>query len=518
MDFFEKDKILYDEFERFKKDPKSFTPQTGPKIVQLDLTNACNLHCVGCWCHSYLLEEKMMKPSIIKKNIDLNSAKRIINDLSKLGVSKIILSGAGEPFMHKDIIPIIKHIKRKGISLEIITNFTLITKEIAEILVKEKVDHITASIWAGDQKGYEKVHDIKESILFERIKNNLIYIHSIKKKDNLPRIKTYNVISSYNFKDIKQMTDFALSSLVDELEFQLIDIYPGKTDSLMLNKNQAEKTLSQLRRLSKRKDYIGVKTSDDLKLDKQNLSELEEYGRFIKRSIIPKGFKVYMDDPKSYHIICPNGKANTPEVIEDNKKTNSFSFKFDKEVCISCKNATVCPVVKNNFWFKLEFLSLLGYGSFYRRIKSIIKENSKETKENSNNRRNSLEISNDRKESLQKYDYVVDKIPCYAGFMYSRILASGEVIPCCKAVNLPMGNINDKSFAEIWKNKKYQEFRSHANSKKDDPYFAPVNCYKSCDNLGMNLEMHRSFAKIKDKDMINHLKITDNPKNDKKEQ
>lgn len=498
MDFFEKDKELYEEFERFSKDSKSFTPKTGPKTVQLDLTNTCNLHCVGCWCHSYLLEEKMMKPSITKKSIDLNSAKKIIDDLSKLKVSKIILSGAGEPFMHKDIIPIIRYIKSKGIFLEIITNFTLITKEIAKILVKEKVDHITASIWAGDKKSYIKTHDMKKNDTFDKIRENLKYIHSIKKTDNLPRIKIYNVISSYNFTNIKEMTGFATDSLADEFEFQLIDIYPGKTDKLMLNKKQAEKTLRQLKRLSLRKDYINVKTASDLELDKKRLSELEEYGRFIKKSIIPKGFKVYMKNPKSYHIICPKGKVNTPEVIEDNKITNSFSFKFNEKICASCKNAASCPVVKNNFWFKLEFTSLLGYKSFYRRIESIIKKSDKNPKENlTESKEKSTEISNDRKESSQKYDYEVDKIPCYAGFIYSRILANGDILPCCKAINLPMGNINKNSFKEIWQNNNYREFRSHANDKKNNPYFAPINCYKSCDNLGMNLEFHKSSMKIR---------------------
>ena len=34
---------------------------TGPKIIQIDLTNNCNLNCAGCWCHSDLLGNLKLK-------------------------------------------------------------------------------------------------------------------------------------------------------------------------------------------------------------------------------------------------------------------------------------------------------------------------------------------------------------------------------------------------------------------------------------------------------------------------
>ena len=60
-------------------------------------------------------------------------------------------------------------------------------------------------------------------------------IHSLKEKDNLPHIKIYNVISNLNYHEIEKMLDFALETLVDHLEFQVIDVIKGKTDSLVLS-------------------------------------------------------------------------------------------------------------------------------------------------------------------------------------------------------------------------------------------------------------------------------------------
>ena len=82
---------------------------------------------------------------------------------------------------------------------------------------------------------------------------------------------------------------------------------------------------------------------------------------------------------------------------------------------------------------------------------------------------------------------LVDSIPCYVGYSYARIMANGNVIPCCKAAKHPLGNINEKSFKEIWFADKYEEFRVMAkNVKKKHLYFNKINCYKGCDNYMEN--------------------------------
>lgn len=90
------------------------------------------------------------------------------------------------------------------------------------------------------------------------------------------------------------------------------------------------------------------------------------------------------------------------------------------------------------------------------------------------------------------YDSVsVDEIPCYVGWYFTRILANGDVSPCCRGVDRIMGNINTNSFKDIWYGKKMDEFRYNAKHlKKDDPYFAEIGCYKCCDNLMHNRQVH----------------------------
>jgi len=92
---------------------------------------------------------------------------------------------------------------------------------------------------------------------------------------------------------------------------------------------------------------------------------------------------------------------------------------------------------------------------------------------------------------------IIDSIPCYVGWMFCRLLPDGTVSPCCRGVNKPMGNLFQNSFEEIWNSQTYGEFRHNAKHlKKGHPYFHPIGCDTTCDNLMHNLDMHRRILEI----------------------
>ena len=95
--------------------------------------------------------------------------------------------------------------------------------------------------------------------------------------------------------------------------------------------------------------------------------------------------------------------------------------------------------------------------------------------------------------SKGEYDKtLVNKIPCYAGWNFSRVLADGKVVPCCRGVKKVMGNLNSRSFKDIWFSHHYDEFRCKAKYlSKADTYFKDIGCMKECDNLMHNQATHR---------------------------
>jgi MoaA/NifB/PqqE/SkfB family radical SAM enzyme len=99
--------------------------------------------------------------------------------------------------------------------------------------------------------------------------------------------------------------------------------------------------------------------------------------------------------------------------------------------------------------------------------------------------------------------HTVTAQPCYVGWAFARILASGEVNPCLKAHRISVGNIHAESFGKIWNSAKQREFRrkSFALDATDD-YFRQIGnddtsqcgCLNSCDNIQINFEMHAKFS------------------------
>ena len=96
---------------------------------------------------------------------------------------------------------------------------------------------------------------------------------------------------------------------------------------------------------------------------------------------------------------------------------------------------------------------------------------------------------------------VIDAIPCYVGWIFCRILANGDVAPCCRGSDLPLGNINTDGFKKTWLGAKYTEFRDKAlNLSKKDPYFEPIGCHKTCDNLMHNEMFHQRLEELSQED------------------
>jgi len=86
--------------------------------------------------------------------------------------------------------------------------------------------------------------------------------------------------------------------------------------------------------------------------------------------------------------------------------------------------------------------------------------------------------------------------PCYIGWIFCRIMADGNVAPCCRGVHATMGNIQKSSFQKIWFSEKYNNFRKTAlSSQNPNPFFDKIGCYKTCDNLMHNLITHSWLIK-----------------------
>ncbi|TRM81369.1 radical SAM protein, partial [Sulfolobus sp. F3] len=114
-----------------------------PKVLVFNVTRNCNLKCVHCYSNSGLSRFQ---------DLPLSAWLNAVKKAAEMGVKHILLSG-GEPLDRRDLSSIAKEAYDYGISVELSTNGTMLTRERVEEL-KKYVSYIGVSI-----DGPEEVHD-----------------------------------------------------------------------------------------------------------------------------------------------------------------------------------------------------------------------------------------------------------------------------------------------------------------------------------------------------------------------
>lgn len=203
-------------------------PLFGPYSVMVDIEDECDLHCRMCYFHSPFIEEKF-KASFTR--MEFSVFKNLIAEFNYLRVKKLILCGKGEPFLHPEIMRMIKLVKENNFILHIFTNGIHITKDVLEELLSLKVERLIFSLHAGDYETYKNVHpEYPEK--FEHIEKILFEIKEYKRKyrSKKPYIKIVNVIYKDNFQKISEMIKFARRYCVDEIMFKPLQVYPQQRE------------------------------------------------------------------------------------------------------------------------------------------------------------------------------------------------------------------------------------------------------------------------------------------------
>lgn len=448
--------------------PEAFA---GPRIVQFDLTNNCNNDCIACWCHSPLLGDQRMSGNTKKQSLPWEVVKQVIDDLADMGTEEIILAGSGEPLMYPNIVDVLELIHRRGIRCNLITNFTRVDDTFTRMLVDLEVDTITASIWAGNAQTYVKTHPSKTEKTFYQIERSLHQIHDKKTLLNRehPKIKIVDVVMNLNVKDFEQMIEFALTTQSDAVDFNFVDIVAGKTDCLSLSADDYRFLADALNGIRKREDYTELVCPNlaGSNLAEDHKREFTYFGHLVR---VPARFDI---DFSRFRLICPQGQI--AEQFEILHHAAAFAFKFNPHTCRACADIH-CGLDKSTSTKQVDTLNLASCNALQRRV--FVRHGGTTQRET--------------------YDgNIIETLPCYVGWIYSRIMVNGDVVPCCKAHRVAMGNVLDHRFQQIWFSDKQHEFRHKAlTCKKSHPFFKKIDCYKACDNLAMNLDVHRRIVDL----------------------
>lgn len=248
--------------------------RTGPAYVDVDLTNRCNLRCVGCPYHSPLVKtDKGPKPT--KSDFSLNLFKDLCRDLKAVNTHKLIFQGSGEPLLHPEILEFIKTAKTSGFHVTLLTNGTLIDKETAELLVKSRVDTVKISLWASSSAQYELNYPGSPLTNFEKVLDGLTYLKAFKSRLNVsnPRVILYHVVNAENLHTIDKMIDLGSERECDGIYFSPMHSVKGQLTSLALSEDQMVIFVHHLERMKERLASTGLEHNIESALERCRMGD-----------------------------------------------------------------------------------------------------------------------------------------------------------------------------------------------------------------------------------------------------
>jgi SynChlorMet cassette radical SAM/SPASM protein ScmE len=110
----------------------------SPRSVDVEITSSCNLRCDYC--------SHFSGPGDVEKDLPLEEWLRFFSELRRAAVMSVTLSG-GEPFHRPDLREIIQGIVANRMRFSILSNGTLIERDMAVFLVSTgRCDHVQISI------------------------------------------------------------------------------------------------------------------------------------------------------------------------------------------------------------------------------------------------------------------------------------------------------------------------------------------------------------------------------------
>lgn len=288
-----------------------------PKTLQIQTVDSCNGMCVMC-------------PNAYKKKggiqcIDNNFFKRIIEEAAhESKFSNITLMLQNEPFLDPEIIDKIRFVKKfDNLHTSVVTNGSLLSKEIISQLEKSGIDSLVISIDSINKKTFE---EIRPGLDFEWIMKN---IELLKNSNLKSKVKIRMILQEKNCLDAKEFVKFWLSQ--------------GLTPEIynITNRGGVLKNFDEIK--LKEKSRFNTKMRPFYKPYKTSLLGFCTYP-FFKLDMLLNGDVLPCCHDWEHGFIMGNAKENTIKEIWNSDSFNRFrllQLTRQKDKLDYCKNCSL---------------------------------------------------------------------------------------------------------------------------------------------------------------------------------
>lgn len=145
-----------------------------PVQLFLELTNVCNFACPMCSQKHQTRAQGFMAA---------RQAELLIDECADRGLYWLGLFMNGESLLHRDLIPLIRHAKQRGIPVvNLTTNGYLINEAVARELIAAGLDTLVFSFGGKDKSDYYRMYGRKENdgSEYARVAENIALLHRLR--------------------------------------------------------------------------------------------------------------------------------------------------------------------------------------------------------------------------------------------------------------------------------------------------------------------------------------------------
>jgi radical SAM protein with 4Fe4S-binding SPASM domain len=329
-------------WEECLKGIKRQKPVMGPFEVDIHITNACQLDCIGCWHYSPLLVEP--KPIAWKsKHLTQPVFESLVNDLSELGTRSLNFSGGGDPLAHPKVYDFIEYATAHGLKVKMVSNLLLARDP--ERLAKSGLRYVLANFSAGSPAVYKAYHSNQPEESYDK----LLEIVRILVAGGIS-IDLNCVLSSVNYLDIENMIRVAADTTKTISFKTLTSTKDIGTESVKLTPEQVQDIKNRIPDYTALADSLGVKHTFKGLETWLSLDELGKRHLPVDSSSCYTGYyATSIRATGNVTLCCDSAEDNTPEypdVVLGNLNESRFKEIWFSKIYQDTRN----KLEKRQYW------------------------------------------------------------------------------------------------------------------------------------------------------------------------
>jgi MoaA/NifB/PqqE/SkfB family radical SAM enzyme len=177
----------------FQRIEKMAIDKRIPIYGSIEITDRCNLQCVQCYI-------PMRNRKAATDGLTYNETTILLDQIAQEGCLFLLITG-GEPLLRKDFLDIYAYAKKSGFIINLFTNGTLLTPEIADFLEEWPPNVVEITLYGSTKETYERVTGVPGS--FERCRMG---INLLIERDVALNLKTtLTTLNKHELWDMKQI-------------------------------------------------------------------------------------------------------------------------------------------------------------------------------------------------------------------------------------------------------------------------------------------------------------------------